>query len=120
MIGFAMLIVGVLVAVLALALVLRRLTLDEVAVEDRLHEPARHSLSYVVPTGQDPAVLMAALSHHGIAAVSDMSGGTERLLVECRDEQQRRQVRAIIEDVHSSGIDGSEMSVAHVSFEDER
>jgi hypothetical protein len=119
MIVFAMLIVAVLVVGLVVALGLRRWTLDEAKVETRLHEPTTHKLVYAVPAGQDPAVLIAALTRAGFVAVSDFEGGNERLLVEC-GEVERARVREIIEHVDRAGFDGPEMHVAHVTFEDER
>ncbi|HLN79177.1 MAG TPA: hypothetical protein VK204_19185 [Nocardioidaceae bacterium] len=120
MIVFGMLLVGVVVLSVALMLALRRWTLDEARTETRLHQPGAHTVVYAVPNGQDPAILMAALSREGFTAVSDTEGGQERLLVECPDEHDRAQVRSIIEHVDRAGFDGPEMHVSHVSFEDER
>jgi hypothetical protein len=119
MIVMGMLVTGVLVVALAAALVLRRWTLDEARTEARLHQPGAHRLAYVVPDGQDPAVLTAALAHAHFASVTDLEGGRERLLV-AAEEGDRARVRSILEQVDRAGLDGPEMHVGHVSFEDER
>jgi hypothetical protein len=120
MIVIAMLLVAFVVVGLLVAFALRRWTLDEARTEARLHEPGAHTVAYDVPAGQDAAVLLAALGRGGYAAVSDMHLGVERVLVDCPTEHDRAQVRGIIEHVHSTGFDGAEMQVGHVSFEDER
>lgn len=120
MIVMGMLAVGLLVVGVLVMLALRRVTLDEARSENRLREPGTHKLAYVVPNGQDPAILMAALARGGFKSVSDMEGGVERLLVACPDEHDRAKVRSIIEHVDRAGFAGPEMHVGHVSFEDER
>lgn len=120
MIVFAMVAIGVLVVVLALAFALRRVTLDEARTEAHLREPETHALRYVVPNGQDPGVLVGALAQAGFTAAAELEQGREVLLVECRHEEDRAKVRDIIEHVTRAGFDGPEMHVGHVSFEDER
>lgn len=117
-IGVLIFVLGV-VALVGLALFLGSWARDEARLEARLHEPGAHTLAYVVPNGQDPAVLMAALAGAGFTAIVDLYGGRERLLVEC-GEDDRARVREVIEHVDRGGIDGPEMHVGHVSFEDER
>lgn len=120
MIVIAMLAIAFLVVGVIVAFALRRWTLDEARTEARLHEPEAHTVIYDVPAGQDPAVLLAALSRAGYIAVSDMERGVERVLVDCPHEGDRNKVREIIEHVHRTSFEGAEMNVAHVSFEDER
>lgn len=119
MIVFGMLFVGVLVVGAVVALILRRATLDEAKTEARLREPGAHKVTYAVPTGQDPAVLVAALSRAGFTSVGDLEHGAELLLVECEPED-RAQVRDVLEHVSRTGFDGAPMRVGHVTFEDER
>ncbi len=118
MIVIGMLLVALLAVGAIVALGLRRWTLDEARTEGRLHQPGAHALTYAVPAGQDPAIVAAALSHEHFTTVTDYEGGHERLLV-AADEQDRARVRDIIEHVDRAGIDGPEMHVAHVRFEDE-
>lgn len=119
MIIAAMFAVGVLAVALVLAWGLRKVVFDEGRTEDRLRLPGTHTLAYVVPTGQDAAVLEAALAHAGFTAVGVMEGGTERLLIEC-PEEARPEVRSIIEHVTKTSLEGGEIHVGHVSFDDER
>ncbi len=120
MVVFALLLIGVLAVGAFLALGLRSWTLAESRTEARLRRPGAPTLTYTVPPGQDPAVLMAALRHAGYTSVTDLKGGGELLVVECPDEHDRADVRSIIEHVDRAGFDGPEMHVAHVAFEDER
>lgn len=119
MMGFAVLLVALVVVGVVVMLALRSWTLEEVRTEAWLREPETHTLSYVVPDGQDPAILVAALAGAGFTARAEMRGGVERLVVAC-DEDQRDRVRSVIEAVHLTGFEGVEMHVAHASFEDER
>jgi hypothetical protein len=119
MIVIAMLVIAFLVVGTIVAFALRRWTLDEARTEARLHEPGAHTVIYDVPPGQDPAVLLGALSRAGYIAVSDTERGVERVLVDCPHEQDRDKVRDIIEHVHRTSFEGAEIDVAHVSFEDE-
>lgn len=122
MIVFAMVAIGVLALVLVLALALRRVTLDEAKTEAHMRDPHTHALAYAVPDGQDPAVLVSALSQAGFKSAAELERGSEVLLVECPHPEDRAKVRSIIEHVHRTSFEGSggELQVAHVSFEDER
>jgi hypothetical protein len=117
-IGF-LLTLGVLVLVAGAALALRRFTLDEAAAEARLGRPEVATLRYVVPPGQDVAVLRAALTHAGYESTARLEHGTERLYVACPGSS-RDDVRRVLEGVHRTGFDGAEMLVGHVRFDDER
>jgi hypothetical protein len=107
--------------VVAGALVLRksrRWVFDAEATEARLRDPGTHKLTYLVPDGQDPAPLMAALAHAGFTTATDTHGGLERLLVAC-EEADRAQVRNVLEGASTVGSGGTRIT-AHVHFEDER
>jgi hypothetical protein len=115
------LIVGVLVVLVMVPVVLRSAVRDVKETEDRLHSPGAQTLSYLVPEGQDPTVLVAALHHAGYEVVADSAGGEQRLLIGCPDgrEGSRAAVRSLIQDVHTTGIDGVGLRVDHARFEDE-
>ncbi len=114
----AMVLVGLVVVGVVVSLGLRTWTLGQARTEARLLSPDTHTVGYVVPEGQDPAVLMAAVTTAGYTAIVDTSGGTERLLVEC-DEHARGDVRRVLEGVHSTAWDGSDSRVEHIVFDDE-
>jgi hypothetical protein len=110
-------IVGILFLVVVLAAlfllrVARTWVLAEGATEARLRDPETHTLSYLVPNGQDPAALMSALAHAEFTTVTDAHGGIERLLIAC-EEADRSRVREILEAASLTRLAG------HVSFEDE-
>ncbi|MGZ4428479.1 MAG: hypothetical protein ACXVXC_04560 [Nocardioidaceae bacterium] len=118
MVVVGLLLVGLIVVALIVLLGLRRWTFDEARTENRLRQPGAHTLTYIVPEGQDAAVLVAALVHAGYTSVTDVYGGFERLLVAC-EEKDRAQVRSILEHVDRAGFAGPEMHVDHVRFQDE-
>ena len=113
-----LLLVGFLIVGLVFMLALRRRTFAEVRTEARLRSPDTPTATYVVPHGQDPAVLMTALTHEGFVSVPDITGGVERLLVECA-EADRAKVRRIIEHVNYAGFDGAGTHIDRVRFTDE-
>lgn len=118
----AMILVGLLVLGAVLVWMVRRMTIDEAATDSRLHAPGSHALAYNVPPGQDPAVLVAALKRAGFTAIGEMQDGTERLLVDCPNPDERSTVRDVIEHERHTAFenDGTEIYVGHVTFEDER
>jgi hypothetical protein len=116
---FAMLTVAFLIVATGVMLGLRTWVLDEGKVEARLRSPGTHTLNYVVPDGQDPALLKAALARAHFASAVTTDGGAERLIVEC-EEKDRAQVRDVLEHVHGAGVGGPDEYVGHVRFEDER
>jgi hypothetical protein len=88
--------------------------------EEVVHQPGVHTLSYVVPTGQDPAELVAALHQAGFTAVAEPRHGFEVLEVVIHDERDRARVREVLEHAHRAGFDSPEIPVGAISFEDER
>lgn len=94
----------------------RRWVLDVGATEVRLHDPETHTLSYLVPAGQDPTDLMAALAHAQFTTAVDTHGGNEHLLVAC-EESDRSKVRKVLSDASNAGSGGTRMT--HVTFVDE-
>jgi hypothetical protein len=111
--------IGVVVVTWALMWELRRATFDEAREEVRLKDPRTGALSYVVPDGQDPAVLAAALAGAGFHSLGILQHGVERLLIDCPTDGERDRVRSIIEHVRRTGFAGDEIVVSHVRFDDE-
>jgi hypothetical protein len=113
-----MVLVGLVVVMVVANIALRNWVSRQAGTEARLLSPETHTVGYVVPDGQDPAVLMAAVTRAGFEAIVDTSGRAERVLVACADSDRNR-VRAVLEDVHRTGFDGAAMRVEHVVFDDE-
>lgn len=118
-VAIAIFLLALIAGMVILAVGLRNWGRNDARTEARLRSPDTHTVAYVVPDGQDPAILMAALAGAGFTAVVDTSGRSERVLVAC-DEAERDRVRSILEHVHRTSFDGAEMDVAHVAFDDER
>ncbi len=89
------------------AMALRRWGLETAETERRLSSPQTPTVSYVVPEGQDPAFVRAALAHAGFETMLHRSDG-QRLIVEC-DAAERDRVRETIEKVERKGPDGREI-----------
>ena len=117
-----MLVIGVLVVGAVVALGLRSWLSDEGQTADEIRSHESTDLVYLMPVGQDPAVLIAALHHAGFQSTTDSRDGHSRLLVDCPGgrEHDRDQVREVIEHAHIAGSDGVAFSGARgVRFEDE-
>lgn len=114
-----------LVAMVALIALAMRLLKDESLVRERveaeLHDGATPTLKYVVPTGEDPVVVLAALQRAGYTAGVDSHSAHQVVVVKCPDGQDRAraQVRAVIE---SAGVTAPKVDTrrhAEVRFSDE-
>jgi len=111
-----------LVAIAALVLyLLREQSLARERVEAELHDPGTPTLEYVVPTGEDPVVVLAALERAGYTAGVDTRGARQVVLVKCPDgtERSRQKVRSVIEAAGVSTPKIETQSRADVRFRDE-
>jgi hypothetical protein len=110
-----------LVAVVALgALVLKVVRDESIARDDvyrQLHDPTTPTLEYVVPTGLDPAVVLAALELAGFTASVDPHHTHQHVLVRCPQSIDRQQVRRVIESATVRTTDGH--AAVAVRFADE-
>jgi hypothetical protein len=120
MLALALVVIGFLVVLVVVLLMVRSFARAEGRLDAELHEAGVPTLRYSVPVGQDPAVLVAALSKAGFKAVADLEQGTETLLVEVLEPGDRARVRAALEQASRSGFEGARTPVAHVDFEDEK
>jgi hypothetical protein len=113
-------VVFVALAVLVLFWMLRW-SKDRAATAEELESPATETLEYVVPNGQDPVVVMAALENEGFTTRMDSTG--EVLHIHCPDgrEQARDRARAVIAEADSTAIEhGRSLDQGRVTFVDER
>jgi hypothetical protein len=117
-IAFYMLVAVALIG-FAVAFGLRRVVFDLDETSKRLHQPDARTVSYLVPEGQDPAVLTAALHHEGYASATEEHGGHTHVLVECTEDGDRANIRSVIEHVHTTSFDGVPINVGHIRFDDE-
>ena len=88
-----------LVALGSLALyVLREQSLAREHVEAELHDAHTPKLEFSVPTGQDPALILAALERAGFTAGVDPHGVHQVVMVKCPEgaDRARREVREVI------------------------
>lgn len=90
-------------------------------VAEELAGPTAPTLDYVVPPGQDPVVLLTALSTEGYTATADPVQ-TQLLHISCPagPDRDRAHVRATIATVRSTALDtGAPMDPGQVRFTDE-
>jgi hypothetical protein len=118
LVAMGVLVVGVAVLLAVMSVGMRRWSVAEARKDAELHAPGAHTVTYVVPDGEDPVGVIAALTHAGFLAVEDHSGVHDRVLVQCEAED-REKVRDVIAHVQRPGYDGPAV-VNRVVFEDER
>src|SRR4051794_4450209 len=89
-----MVVVGIVAATVVVVVGLRSWGRDVARTESELHGPGARTMTYAVPAGQDPAVLMAALAGAGYRAVEETP---ERLLVGCPHDRDAAAVRQLLD-----------------------
>jgi hypothetical protein len=117
-------IVGLVALVAVIALVMRLLKDESVArerVQTHLHDSATPTLEYVVPTGEDPVVVVAALERAGYTVAVDAHGAHQLVIIECPGERElsRGTVRAVIDSAHVRAAADGLPAPAAVRFGDE-
>lgn len=114
-----------LVALVAVAGWLIRLMKDSSLARERveaeLHDGVTPTLEYVVPTGEDPVVVVAALERAGYQVGVDSHGTHQVVIVKCPDgpEGSRSKVRAIIETAGAPAPQAEVRTHTDVRFRDE-
>jgi hypothetical protein len=91
-------------------------------VADDLAAPSTATIDYRVPPGQDPVVLLTALSAEGFTATTSPADATLiRVACPAGPDRYRAQVRAVIASVDTTAIDsGATFDVEDVRFTDEQ
>lgn len=116
----AVLLLVTLMAAAVVMLAVGRWMRNESKTDARLHAPGAHTVAYVVPNGQEPALLMSALARAGFAVVAESLGGEEVLLIEC-EESDRATVRRVIETVlQAQAADHPEARFEQVRFRNDK
>jgi len=115
----------IVVAVLALALIVLYVVREQVKlreqVDEDLDDGSVPTLEYAVPTGQDPAVILAALHRADYTATVDPNHAHQIVLIACPGgvEPERATVRSVIESASvTAPQDGVPLEV-DVRFRDE-
>ena len=102
-----LLLVGIPIIGAVLFMSLRHWGIEDARTEARRHAPGAHTVTCVIPDGQDPAVLRAALTRAGFVCVHEPRP-PERLLVECEPEDRAR-IREIADQTHPAGLAGAQI-----------
>lgn len=111
----------VVVLVLVVLYVLREHVRQRQHVDEVLEDVRTPTLEYAVPTGQDPAVILAALHQAGYTATVDPNGAHQVVMIACPAglDRERAHVRAVLESANvTAPDDGAPLDVA-VRFRDE-
>jgi hypothetical protein len=122
MMGVAIATVLVFVVIVGMAMyVVREHVRKRERVDEELHDARTPTLEYDVPTGQDPAVPLAALEREGYTATVDIQAVRPILLVKCPEglEVEREHVRSVIESANVTAPDDGIPLEVEVRFRDE-
>lgn len=112
-----LLVLTVMVVPLLIIGMMRRFGMEEVEVEQALLSPEAHTVAWVVPEGEDPALVRTHLLHAGFTSVLDHSGD-QRLVVECEPDD-RELVRDIIAHAAHTTFDGRALQPSQLRFDDD-
>jgi hypothetical protein len=112
-----LLVLSVMVIPLLVIGMMRNFGMREVETEQELLAPEAHTVSWVVPEGEDPSQVRTRLSHAGFTSVLDHSGD-QRLVIAC-EPGQREQVRAVIAGCDHVSYDGHARAGEPLRFVDE-
>jgi len=113
------------VAILVVVLVFWALGRYQRRTETLVHEVEAEdvaALRYRVPTGQDPAAVVAALTQEGYSAIRDTRAADADILVLCPAgvDRERAHVRSVIAHVAAEDMEGHPMPEHEVLFVDEQ
>jgi regulator of protease activity HflC (stomatin/prohibitin superfamily) len=114
-------VVAVVVLVWIVLYVIREQTRAQQKVDETLHDAQTPTLEYEVPTGQDPAAILAALESEGYLATVDTTLPHQVVLVACPagTDRERARVRAVIQSASVSAMDDGVPLQVEVRFRDE-
>lgn len=115
-------VIGIAALIWIVLYVVREQVAQRARVAAELDSPQTPTLEYAVPTGQDPAVIIAALEKAGYTATADPNHAHQLLRVACPSglDRQREQVRTVIESASVTAVRDGVPIEADVQFADER
>ena len=109
-----LLVLTLMVVPLLLLRTMGRFGKEQAATERILLSPQAHTMSWIVPDGEDPALVRTRLAHAGFTSVLDR-GGDQRLVVQCRTTDRER-VREIIAQTAHTTFDGHAIQPSELRF----
>ena len=112
----SLLVLTLMVVPLVLLLMMRRFGMEQADTEQALLAPQAHTVSWVVPEGEDPALVRTHLAHAGFTSVLDRSGD-QRLVVRC-EAADRERVREIIARTGHATFDGHALPPGELRFDE--
>jgi hypothetical protein len=112
-----LLVLTVMIVPLLVIAMMRRFGLEEADTERALLSPGAHTVSWVVPEGEDPALVRTRLAHEGFVSVLDRSGD-QRLVVGC-EPHERERVRAVIAGTAHTTFDGRPLQPSGLRLDDD-
>jgi hypothetical protein len=112
-----LLVLTVLVVPLLAIAMMRRFGMEEADTERTLLSADSHSVSWLVPEGEDPALVRTHLAHEGFVSVLDRSGD-QRLVVGC-EPAERERVRSVIAGTPHPTFDGRPLELSRMRFDDD-
>jgi hypothetical protein len=89
------------------------------AVGPAAEEDGRSQLRYLVPPGQDPAVLLAALGNAGVQASEDIQFSPKGPTIVVAEPADRERVRAVLAETPQTSMDDPAVRHDEVRFMDE-
>jgi len=115
-------VIGIAALIWIILYVVREQVATRQRIDEELHSDAVPTLEYLVPTGQDPAVILAALESAGYTATADPHHAHQRVLIACPEglDRQRARVRTVIESASVTTPQDGVPVEADVQFADER
>jgi hypothetical protein len=114
-------VVGIIILVIIGFFVFLRTSVSVAKRADTAEDSGVESLYYVVPTGQDPVVLVSAMTEAGYDASADTKEGAIHLVVNtpAGRDRERPKVRQIIASASKTSLEGPPFEPGRIVFTDE-
>lgn len=114
--------VGIIILAIVGFIVVTRATVKVSKTADSADDPKVESLYYVVPTGQDPTVLVNAMRQAGYESSADTKEGAIHLVVNTPSgrDRERPKVRQLIASASQTSLEGPSFDPGRIVFTDEQ
>ncbi len=119
---FSAILVGIIILAIVGFIVVTRMMIKVAKRGDTVEDSRVESLYYDIPTGQDPVVLVSAMTDAGYEASADNQDGVIRLVVNtpAGRDRDRAHVRQVIASAAKTSVEGPEFEPGKVLFTDEQ